>query len=156
MKPIVVFVMASCAMFVSAFEQSSQADNEILIREPRGVLETFNCIRSSIAAAARCNDELDARTKNVQDSMDKKCCWNAEFRLCVAVVASKECDKDDTETIDAIIRGLRTTVVPEQCKSYTPYDPVCIYVVYFDYIVVIGFLLAILLIGCCLGAICCR
>jgi len=122
-----------------------------------GVIGTAACSPKVIQAAQECNRELDEKLKGreSENSDEMQCCRFAEFRRCIEWEANKECGKDPAESVNAMVKAIQGGL-SSKCESYTYYSPVCIYYIWYNYLILGGIVLFILSIGCCLGACCCR
>lgn len=123
-----------------------------------GVFGAIGCLPTVMSAVGTCNDVLNERMKefnNENIGNPGRCCWFAAFRKCVSDLAYEKCGRDATEVVDSVISSTQSTLQGE-CKDYQLYNPVCVYFVYFPYVVIGAVVSALILIGCCLGACCCR
>lgn len=85
----------------------------------------------------------------------ERCCYFAAFRRCVADLAYENCGSDAIEVVDKAIAQTQSALQAD-CSDASLLNPVCIWFVYFPYVVVGGIIAALILVGCCLGACCCR
>ena len=123
-------------------------------------MNTVKCLPTVLSAATKCNEELEKRLKDFADKENVpdagKCCWFAAFRSCVWDLAYKECGQDAFNVMDTVVSRFQKDGLSLQCEGYTMYNPVCIFFIYLPYVIIAGVMLALLFIGCCIGACCCR
>jgi len=84
-----------------------------------------------------------------------RCCYFQEFIHCVTEEAKDDCGPDVTQAVERQVSD-RFRQFSRKCTDYSYYSASCIFVVWFNLIVIGAIVLGILLVGCCLGMCLCR
>jgi len=84
-----------------------------------------------------------------------RCCYFQEFIHCVTEEAKLDCGPDVTSAVERQVSD-RFRQFSRKCTDYSYYSASCIFVVWFNLIVIGAIVLGILLVGCCLGMCLCR
>ena len=136
--------------------------DQIPIRQKRQsvgqVFDTLSCSPKIATAMSNCNKDLNERTKALREadiSGDAgSCCYFAAFRQCVTSESSSHCGESTGRLVDSAIRAVQGAVM-DKCSNYDYITPSCIFVMYYPWIIIAAVVLALVAIGCCLGACCC-
>jgi len=128
-------------------------------------LQFLNCpTKIASALLGECQKRLQERLDLVNTAEQEidasapsmfRCCYFQEFIHCVTEEAKMDCGVDVVSAVERQVSD-RFRQFSRKCTDYSYYSASCIFVVWFNLIVIGAIVFGILLVGCCLGMCLCR